>query len=187
MIQFENEYRHESPLSPEMVQGFIRACNNLAPYGEHARSNDPSFRKLSFEDGELKVTQLTNPKMGATHIDSGTITAPGHGYADGKATTATIWTPLEAALPAKTKILGKERQLTTVSRSVFYDYQLGLTPQDIIATSTGRIFSVIKWGDVNDPNGPGPIPEAEELTQDWQVEDVVGSLTYMKKVIETKQ
>jgi len=166
MTPFEHEQRHNSPLSPDVVAGFVLACNNIARYGVYSQMKHASFKKLSIVGGELQTEWIQDPRMGATHLDSGRIAA-GHKDTNGYTIKTRVWTPMEGMQPATAQLLGEDIQMATVCRDNFYDYDSKLESHgDIISTTAGRMFEIVRKINIADSTKPSRIIEANELTHD---------------------
>ena len=176
MIPFESEKRHDSPLSPDVVSGFVLACNNIARYGVYSQMKHASFKKLSIVGGELQIEWIQDPRMGATHLDSGRIAA-GHKDADGDMIKTRVWTPMEGMQPATSQLLGEDIQMATVCRDKYHDYGTDIVShRDIVSTTAGRMFEIVRKINIADSPRPSRIIEAEEFTEDSDVVDLTDML-----------
>ncbi|MFZ2545128.1 MAG: hypothetical protein WAW80_04075 [Candidatus Saccharimonadales bacterium] len=185
MIPFENEHRHDSPLSPEVVLGFSLACSNIARYGTDARTNRPAFKKLSIVDGELQIMWPPSLREGATHIDSGPIASP-YKDIDGDLAQARVWTPLEGVVPTTSELLGDDIQMTTVCRDKFQDYTSVLyLHRDTILTTYGRMFEIVRKINILDSSRPPRVVKAKELAQDSDVNEIIDTLIIHEAALQT--
>ena len=177
MIQFENSYQHNSPLSPEVMMEFHLACGRLL----HFFGSKPTLAELSVStENELRVLPLESHPQSATHMDSGTLLVPKQ-VDDGSDLEVRVWTQTEGARPKDTMLCGEPIQIASACRDDWYDYSTDrIIPHDYVSSTSGRLFEIIKRIDAD---GTAEI-SAGEINDDEQVDDIVYSLIRAERILK---
>jgi hypothetical protein len=162
MTSYEREQSRSSPLSPEVVRGFVNACANINKYGEHVRAKRIVLDELNIINDNLEINENADFTT-ATHQASGNMRIPVFNLSIYQ---VELWTPLESVAPRQVVLLGQEVTLKTVMRDGVLDSELSNTQghvRSVITTAEDRIFAIDTYGNL----GGGSV---REYTADTQAE-----------------